>query len=183
MKHTLSNLSFVTRLAVAVGLTTCACLVQAQPGGQGGPGGPRGGGRPPMPPIMKALDTDSNGEISASEITNAPAALKALDKNSDGKVTSDELMPSLPAGMTNRFNMTPPGAGQRPKDPLMSEIDTDGDGTLSATEIDNAATALKTLDTNSDGILSQDEIRPKRGPGGPGGPGGSDNAGSSDKSQ
>ena len=47
-------------------------------------------------------------------------------------------------------------------------------GSIDATEIANAAVALKTLDKNGDGKLTGDEIRPPRGPGGPGGPGGGD---------
>lgn len=86
-----------------------------------GPGGPRGEGEPgagperpgrpggpggmPIPPVLAALDTDRDGELSAREIASAPAALKTLDKNSDGKLTHEELRP--PFGPGN------PGAGRR----------------------------------------------------------------------
>jgi Ca2+-binding EF-hand superfamily protein len=49
-----------------------------------------------MLPVMKALDADGDGEISAKEIENAAAALKTLDKNDDGKLTADELRPEFP---------------------------------------------------------------------------------------
>jgi Ca2+-binding EF-hand superfamily protein len=39
-----------------------------------------------MNPLFQALDTDKDGELSAAEIANAPAALKTLDKNKDGKL-------------------------------------------------------------------------------------------------
>src|SRR5438132_10368058 len=66
------------------------CLqVAAQP--PGGPGGVR-----PVNPLVRALDTDGDGEISAVELQNATTALKALDRNGDGKLTEDELRP--PAG-------------------------------------------------------------------------------------
>jgi Ca2+-binding EF-hand superfamily protein len=42
-------------------------------------------------PILAALDTDSDGEISAAEIAAAPEALKKLDKNGDGQLTADEV--------------------------------------------------------------------------------------------
>ena len=59
-------------------------------------GGPAGsGGFMRMFPVMAALDTDGNGEISESEIKGAVAALKKLDKNKDGKLTEDELRPSF----------------------------------------------------------------------------------------
>ncbi len=44
--------------------------------------------------------------------------------------------------------------------PLLAALDADGDGTISATEIDQAAQSLKTLDKNGDGSLTIDELRP-----------------------
>ena len=60
-----------------------------------------------------------------------------------------------------------PGRGHhRPgPPPLMTVLDVDKNGELSAEEIANAATVLLTLDANSDGKLTRDEIRPKRGEG------------------
>jgi Ca2+-binding EF-hand superfamily protein len=45
---------------------------------------------------MLALDANSDGALSASEIANAPASLRALDANGDGKLTRDELRPLPP---------------------------------------------------------------------------------------
>lgn len=68
----------------------------------------------------------------------------------------------------------PGGAG--PQLPLLTALDADGDGELSAREIDNASASLRTLDKNKDGKLTRDEFLPgfrERGPGGQGpGPGG-----------
>ena len=55
--------------------------------------------------------------------------------------------------------------------PLMTALDTDGDGELSAKEIEAASVTLKTLDKDKDGKLSAEELRPAGGPGGRGGPG------------
>ncbi len=44
-------------------------------------------------PVLAALDTDHDSEISASEIRNAPAALKRLDLNGDGKLLPVEIAP------------------------------------------------------------------------------------------
>lgn len=77
------------------------------PGGRGGFGG---GQRPNMMsflPVLKALDADGNGEISAAEMANAAAALKSLDKNGDGKLTEDEVRPQGPPGGGQRGG--PPG--------------------------------------------------------------------------
>lgn len=86
------------------------------PGGPGfGPGGPGGPGmrRPPMHPLMKALDVNGDGIIDEQEIANAPAALKTLDKNGDGKLTPDELRPPMPP-MGRRGPGGGPGFGRPP---------------------------------------------------------------------
>ena len=59
--------------------------------------------------------------------------------------------------------------GHRPIPPVVAALDANHDGVIDADEIANAAAALKTLDKNSDGKLTQDELRPPRPPqdGGP----------------
>ncbi len=53
--------------------------------------------------------------------------------------------------------------------PVLAALDADKNGEISAEEIDNAAAALKKLDKNGDGKLTEDELRPNF-PGGRGGP-------------
>ena len=43
------------------------------------------------PPFFAALDADSDGVLSANELTAAGPALAKLDKNSDGILTPDEI--------------------------------------------------------------------------------------------
>jgi hypothetical protein len=47
-------------------------------------------------PVLRALDSNHDGEISADEILNSPAALLTLDKNRDGQLTEAELLPPPP---------------------------------------------------------------------------------------
>lgn len=65
-----------------------------------------------------------------------------------------------------------PDGFRPPPHPLEVALDTDGDGQLSAKEIENAVTALKTLDKNEDGKLDADELRPRFGRRPDGQPGG-----------
>jgi hypothetical protein len=64
-----------------------------------------------------------------------------------------------------------PGGRRMPPSPLMEALDANHDGVIDATEIANASAALKTLDKNGDGKLTQDELHPHRPPGGPDGQG------------
>jgi hypothetical protein len=60
-----------------------------------------------------------------------------------------------------------PGGGP-PKPPVLTAIDENGDGEISAEELKNASKALNALDKNKDGELTEDELRPAgRGGGGP----------------
>ena len=58
-----------------------------------------------------------------------------------------------------------------PHDQLREALDTDHDHQLSAEEIKNATAAILSLDTNNDGMLTDDEFRPPMPPGGPEGRG------------
>lgn len=66
------------------------------------------------------------------------------------------------------------GEGFRPpQHPLETTLDANGDGVIDAKELANAVAALKKLDKNGDGRITDDEFRPMRpGGGGFGGPGG-----------
>ena len=124
-----------------------------RPEGRGRPGLPgagQGGARLGMLPIMKALDADQDGTLSAAEIQNASKALAALDKNSDGMLSAEEMRPD-PSMMARPGQPgaagTPgqpgqpgrPGAGGAPTGEMLTRMfdarDTDKDGKLSGDEI------------------------------------------------
>jgi hypothetical protein len=99
--------SLLTLAAIFGALSLTAFAQDAGgPPGQGGQGGMMR--RPPIPLIVKALDTNGDGVIDADEIANASANLKKLDKNGDGKLTRDEYL-GKPPMMGNR---RPPMDGQ-----------------------------------------------------------------------
>ena len=70
-------------------------------------------------PILAALDTDRNGEISAAEMRNSPAMLRTLDGNDDGKLTVNEILPDPLAAAAAQF---------------LSVFDTNNDQTISREE-------------------------------------------------
>lgn len=157
--------STILLAGLSLGLATVAF---AQPDGTGprppGPGRHGPGGRHMPPPVIAVLDANHDGVISADEIANASTALLTLDKNADGKLTQEELRPPRPADAP-----PPPADAEKhhPANPVMLALDANGDGELSAAEIANAPTSLKSLDVNNDGKLTIDELRPLPPPGAP----------------
>lgn len=133
-----------------------------QPGQPPRPGEP---GRPGMPqpggdPLVRALDTDRNGELSADEIAAAAEALKKLDRNGDGKVTREEIGP--PPQMAGRPGTPPEGFRPDPERFLayMKSQDKDGDGKLSKDEVgERMRENFGNLDRNGDGKLDDVELK------------------------
>ena len=145
------------------GVTLASAQAPDSAGPRRGPGG-----RGPSP-VIRALDADKNGEISAAEIANAAAALRALDTDNDGVIAVTELRPARPAhapvppadgSRPGRSAGGRPAGGTRPVDPVMLALDADSDRTLSAAEIANAPRSVAALDANKDGKLTRDELRP-----------------------
>lgn len=114
-------------------------------------------GRPALmnlPPLLVALDTNRDGELSAEEIAGASKALASLDKNADGKLTRDELFPNLPA------NARPGEGAGREMLARLREADKDGDGKISRDEAPERLRPLfDRIDANGDGKLDEAEVR------------------------
>ncbi|MDR3632459.1 MAG: EF-hand domain-containing protein [Isosphaeraceae bacterium] len=131
-----------------------AIAVSAQPPAPGGREGRFAAG-PPVHPVVQALDADGDGEISAKEIDNAPAALRTLDKGKNGKLSGDEIRPA--------FGRSGGREGRAP-DPAelvtrMMAFDKDGDGKLSQAELPERMKALvETADVNKDGFIDKEEL-------------------------
>ena len=126
------------------------------------------GPRHRMPsPIMRVLDADKDGELSADEIANASTALLTFDQDGDGVLSRDELQPPRP----------PRGEGF--VEHVMS-FDKDGDGLVTKAEMpERMQRLLERGDTNGDGAIDEAEATaaaekmPRHGrPGGDGGRGG-----------
>jgi hypothetical protein len=52
--------------------------------------------------------------------------------------------------------------GRRPAPPLVAALDTNKDGVIDADEIAKSSESLKTLDKDSDGKLTREEVMPER---------------------
>jgi len=111
-------------LLVTLGLSLTWVAAQ-QPGGppdrrsrvpQREPGQPAGpwaeGRRPPMSPVLAAIDANGDGVIDADEIAGAAVALRKLDKDGDGKLTRQEYLPGPPGGPGGLAGPGAPPAGE-----------------------------------------------------------------------
>jgi len=148
----------------------------AQPPGMEGRGerGP-GPGRPGSP-VVQALDTDGDGQLSAEEIKNAAASLLKLDKDKNGILSAEELRPQFGPGWGgpgregpggDGFGRGGPGrggpggGGPDPKelvDQLMT-FDKNKDGKLDREELpERMAGILDRADANKDGLVDREEL-------------------------
>jgi hypothetical protein len=102
--------------------------------------------------VLRALDANHDNVISAAEIANAASALRTLDSNRDGKLSAEEcgyLFEKRDFRLAfMRFH------------PVLAALDADHNGEISSSEIEGAAAALRTLDKNGDGRLTEDELLP-----------------------
>ena len=147
-----------------------------QPLGDTRGAGPRGGEmRDRLEAAFNRTDANSDGKISKDEVPEAMRErfgqmLERVGADSANKEQYFRFMAVAgvvqpPAG---RRGDGRPGEG-RPgmfRPPVVAALDADGDGELSAAEIEGASKALAKLDKNSDGKLSREEL----GPPGPMGP-------------
>lgn len=120
-------------------------------------------------PFLAALDADHNGEISAAELQNAPAALKSLDRNGDGRLTDDEVRPdplsTFVAQVFAQLDLNDDGriSQEELQSPRMAQFraiiaasDRNHDGSITPEEL--SAEILQRADSNHDGVISPGEL-------------------------
>ncbi len=148
-----------------------------------------GGNQNPAASIVNNLlefDKNNDGKLSKQELPERMQGIFARgDANKDGILTKEEIQKMAAAQAAPTQNAgggddhgehggerREMGGGMMRMMPLLSALDANTDGTISAEEINNSSISLKKLDKNNDGQLTEDETRPM-GRGGRGGFGGS----------
>ena len=113
--------------------------------------------------VLRALDRDSDYNISSRELAAATQALRSLDADRDGTLTPEECGHGI--GPEAHAQLAP-DIIRRARlhfmhaNPVLAALDGDGDGTLSAPEIRSARASLLALDRNADRTLSPNEVIP-----------------------
>ena len=154
-----------------------------QPGMPGqGPGGPRRGpdgpgGAGPRNEWNKMLDTNKDGNIDQSELQSAiDRTFTALDRNGNGMIDADEGRMAPPPNGAQRPRPNGVDGGQRPDQvegmdllpPFFFDKALRDGASLSKEQFAAAVKAqFNEMDKNHDGVLSNDETHPPRGPGAP----------------
>lgn len=112
-------------------------------------------------PLLSALDSDSDGVLSAAEIAQSSLVLNALDKNHDGRLSAEESGAQGEAfTRKKRAALLRASRAFMHLHPALAALDADHNGTISAQEIRKAPAALAELDRNYDGKLTEDEVLP-----------------------
>jgi Ca2+-binding EF-hand superfamily protein len=143
--------------------------------GRGGPGGPGGrGGEPPQTPapgptadellsILMTFDKNKDGKLQKAEVPDRQAGLfERGDTNTDGVLDADELR-KVTADQAAAPVAPPRARGRRGFarfDLAATALDTDSNGEIVEEEIAAATAALKVLDKNTDGRITEDEVSP-----------------------
>lgn len=183
-----------TCLNVSAVLLATASLTLAQPpGGRGPVEGPASN-----VDRMFNHDKNEDGKLGKDEVPERLQSIFArADRDEDGFLNKDEVRAYFQSqaegqgrgerrdegrggrgregggrggfGGRGEPGMGPGGSPGMPTFPLMMALDADGNGEISADEINNATAALKKLDRNRNGKLEADELRPSFGRGREGG--------------
>lgn len=122
-----------------------------QPGQPGGPGGPGGAGGPDL---LRRFDHDKDGKVTRDQFPGGDEQFAKLDKNADGVLTADDFPapPAPPQGPAPGAGAPPPPTGK------LQALDKDGDGRLCRPEWPGSDEEWRTLDKNTDGWLTADEL-------------------------
>lgn len=109
-------------------------------------------------PAFEELDLNSDGQISTEELqAQGKIRFDKMDANKDEKLSSEELEAQI-VEMTKRM--------KKAQEKMIKRLDTDGDGYLSAEEMEKAHSRagkmakhmMKRLDKNDDEMISKEEF-------------------------
>lgn len=127
-------------------------------------GGHSGGNRPSPDQIIEHLDANNDGKLDISEAEKAPNGhlsqnFNDMDANQDGHIDKDEL--------TNGIQKRKRNSKTKEHRKSLKEMDLNEDGMLDEIELTSAENThllnhFSEIDTNSDQLLSKEELKASR---------------------
>jgi Ca2+-binding EF-hand superfamily protein len=152
MESSMSRFTTLTAAAALIGALAAAGTVAAQgrPGHGFGPG-----------IDFDAIDTDGDGALSAAELQARAAARMGLsDTDGDGMLSRVEIIAIFPdpvGGLMNPFGM---GRGEIFADRMLARMGASAAGTIAVDALAERRVndMLAMLDTDRDGLVSQEEV-------------------------
>jgi Ca2+-binding EF-hand superfamily protein len=135
--------------------------VRPQMGGRGGrgrgdePGETAGPDPEELVKTLMSFDKNSDGQLSKEEVPERMQGIfERADGDKNGLLSAEEIRKSAQSAAGSGRGR---GEGRGPSDPVLTALDVDANGEISAAELAAASTALKKLDRNGDGRLTADE--------------------------
>lgn len=114
----------------------------------------------PFGPMLRAIDANRDGALSADEVRLAPIALTAFDLDEDGFLLHDEISAESMVHVRRAVMRVAAASRFNADETLMLVLDANHDGVIQPIELANAGTSLRRLDANGDGVITPAELRP-----------------------
>jgi Ca2+-binding EF-hand superfamily protein len=114
-------------------------------------GAKRGDGKDPAQ-IIQNQDSDGDGALGIDETPLSQERFARIDSDEDGLITQEELQGAMDAIKEARA-----GDGKDPTQ-VIEKHDSDGDGALSIDETPFAEDRFAKIDSNGDGLITQEEL-------------------------
>lgn len=116
--------------------------------------------------LLRVLDTDNDGKLSAAELSASGDTLKKFDRDGDGSVSREELMAGMMAKLGGPPQANPSTTNNEPRmgvEQMLAfwkERDKNGDKKWSKDEVpERAAANFDRIDANGDGVIDEDELK------------------------
>ena len=103
--------------------------------------------------LFQRADANHDGKISSDEWKRKSEAFSRLDQNHDGFITQDEAQSTAARHRERQV---------RRREKLFGRMHSNKDARISRDEWKSAAAAFERLDSNHDGVITQDELSQRR---------------------